>query len=88
MEIKVITHQLRDNLFIVSSDLKEHIERNMEPSGYINSFLYSNNNFTEVVEDKMLDNMTIMVPDREYFDQKIDETIEGWAMFSDKYLKD
>lgn len=88
MEIKVMTHQLRDNLFIVSSDLKEHIERNMEPSEYINSFLYSNNNFTEMVEDKMLSNMTIMVPDREYFYQKINEAIEGWILFADRYLKD
>ncbi len=88
MEIKVITHRLRDNLFIVSSDLKEHIERNMEPSEYINSFLYSNSNFTEMVEDKMLSNMTIMVPDREYFYQKINEAIEGWTLFADKHLKD
>jgi len=88
MEIKMMTHRLQDNLFIVSSDLKEHIERNMEPSEYINSFLYSNSNLTEIVEDKMLSNMTIMVPDREYLDQKIDESIEDWALFADRYLKD
>lgn len=88
MEIKVMTHRLRDNLFIVSGDLKEHIERNMEPSEYVNSFLYGNKNFTEVVEDKMLSDMTIMVPDREYFDKKMDEVIEGWNLFADKYLKD
>lgn len=87
MEIKMMTHRLRDNLFIVSSDLKEHIERNMEPSEYVNSFLYANKNFTEIVEDKMLPDMTIMVPDREYFDEKIDESIEGWTMFAETYLK-
>lgn len=88
MEIKVVTQQLRDNLFIVSSDLKEHIERNMEPSEYLNSFLYSNSNFTEVLEDKMLSDMTIMVPDREYFDQEIKGAIASWSIFADKYLKD
>lgn len=88
MEIKTMTHRLRDNLFIVSSDLKEHIERNMKPSEYINNFLYSNSNFTEIVEDKMLGNMTVMVPDREYFDEKIDEAIEDWTLFTDEFLKD
>lgn len=86
MQIKVMTHQVRDSLFVVSSDLKENIERGLEPSENLHEILFRG--LPEIVEDKMLPNMTVMVPDRAYFDKKIDFAINNMQMFADSYLMD
>jgi archaellum biogenesis ATPase FlaH len=83
MKIKVIKHQVRDNLVAVSSDIYKMLNRKGEPRDYLNNLL---NNRAEIVEDKWLQDMTIVVPDRKYFDKKIDTTLNNLKRFEELYL--
>lgn len=57
MKIKILKHQVRDNLYVVSEDLQEVLERGLEPSDYIHEHLF-NNLVVDITVDKMLPNGT------------------------------
>ncbi len=86
MNIKIIPQQVRDNLFICSSDVFSLLRQDKEPSEILKGNLFYTH--TDVVEDKMLEDMTVMVPDRKYFDAKLDKALEDMKWFSNTYLKD
>lgn len=80
----MIKHQVCDNLFVVSSDLYKLIRCGNGPQDHLKLLF---NNSTEVLEDKWLDSMAMMVPDREYFDAEVDKALVSMEEFSDMYLK-
>ena len=84
MQIKILKHQVRDNLFVVSTDIYKMLNRKGEPQDYMKNIF---DNKSEIVEDRCLPNMTVMVPDRVYFDDKIDKALAGMKLFAETYLK-
>ncbi|AUR89273.1 hypothetical protein NVP1121O_245 [Vibrio phage 1.121.O._10N.286.46.C4] len=86
MEIKIIQHKVRDNLFSVSSDLYKILQSTGTKG--LNSISSTFKINGEIVEDPFLDNMTMMVPNRKYFDKIQDEHLEALQMFAKNHLGD
>ena len=84
MQIKVLKHTVRDNLFVVSEDIYKMLNRKGEPRDLLSTMF---NRHSEIVLDEWLDNMTIMVPDREFFDTEIDKAVVNIKLFAETYLK-
>ncbi|CAL9982479.1 hypothetical protein VPHF99_0268 [Vibrio phage F99] len=84
MKINILKHQVRDNLFVVSTDIYKMLNRNGEPQDYMKNLF---DNKSEIVEDRWLPDMTMMVPDRVYFDEKIDKALADMQLFAESYLK-
>ncbi|AGG58014.1 hypothetical protein VPBG_00242 [Vibrio phage helene 12B3] len=84
MKVKILKHQVRDNLYVVSTDIYKMLNRKGEPQDYMKNLF---DNRSEIVEDRWLPNMTVMVPDRAYFDEKIDKVLAGMKLFAESYLK-
>lgn len=84
MEIKVLNHRVRDNLFILSSDLYSKISK----EGYtLPDRLNVLDNTAEILEDEYLNPNTVMVPDRVYFDKKIDKALADMKWFAEVYFE-
>lgn len=84
MKIKVLKHRVRDNLFIFSSDLYAKVSK----KGYTLPDRFNVlDNTTEILEDKYLNHQTVMVPDRVYFDKKLDKTLADMKWFAEVYFK-
>ena len=84
MQVKILKHQVRDNLFVVSTDIYKMLNRKGEPQDYMKNLF---DNKSEIVEDRWLPDMTMMVPDRVYFDEKFDKALAGLHNFIDNYFK-
>lgn len=84
MKINILKHQVRDNLFVVSTDIYKMLNRKGEPQHFMKNLF---DNKSEIVEDRWLPAMTMMLPDRVYFDEKFDKTLEDMKVFAESYLK-
>lgn len=84
MQVKILKHQVRDNLFVVSTDIYKMLNRKGEPQDYMKNIF---DNKSEIVEDRRLPDMTVMVPDRVYFDEKFDKALVDMKLFAESYLK-
>lgn len=84
MKVNILKHQVRDNLFAVSSDIYKMLNRKGEPQEYLLNLF---DNEAEIVEDKFLPDMTMIVPDREYFDTQVDAAFNNLKRFEELYLR-
>lgn len=84
MQVTILTHQVRDNLSVVSEGIYKMLNREGEPRDFLKDLF---DNSSEIVEDNWLPDMTVMLPDRKYFDTKIDKALAGMGLFTDTYLK-
>ncbi|AGN51449.1 hypothetical protein VPLG_00010 [Vibrio phage eugene 12A10] len=84
MKVKILKHQVRDNLYVVSTDIYKMLNRKGEPQDYMKNLF---DNKSEIVEDAWLQDMTMVVPDRVYFDEKIDKALADMQLFAESYLK-